>query len=164
MRETIEALEHELDEVKAQRKATPHHLGWEELEADDKFERLAPSRKRLLDTVKLIAYRSETALVGLVRTELRREDDARSLVRDLFRSSSDITPDLDRGELRIGIHTLATPRSNRAFGALLEELNASEQTYPGTNLKLVYTPAGKLVAMKTCHLTFDMRDWVGLRR
>ena len=143
MRETIEALEHELDEVKAQRKATPHHLAWEELEADDKFERLAPSRKRLLDTVKLIAYRAETALVGVVRTELRREDDARSLVRDLFRSSSDITTDLDRGELRIGIHTLANPRSNRAIGSLLEELNASEQTYPGTNLKLVYTLLGK---------------------
>jgi len=142
MRETIEALEHELDEVKAQRKVTPHHLAWEELEADDKFERLAPSRKRLLDTVKLIAYRSETAMVGVVRTELRREDDARSLVRDLFRSSADITPDLDHGELQIGIHTLANPRSNRAIGSLLEDLNASEQTYPGTNLKLVYTLLG----------------------
>jgi hypothetical protein len=143
MRETVEGLEHDLEEVKAQRKATPHHLEWDELEADDKFERLAPSRKRLLDTVKLIAYRSETALVTLVRAMLRREDDARSLVRDLFRSAADITPDAASGELRVGIHTLANPRSNRAIGSLLAELNASEQTYPGTRLKLVYTLLGK---------------------
>lgn len=139
MRETIEGLEHDVEEVKAQRKATPNHVEWDELETDDKFERLAPSRKRLLDTVKLIAYRAETALVTLVRAVLRRDDDARSLVRDLFRSAADITPDLAAGELRIGIHTLANPRSNRAIGSLLAELNASEQTYPGTRLKLVYT-------------------------
>lgn len=127
-----------MEAVKAQRKATPHHLAWDELEAADKFERLAPSRKRLLDTVKLIAYRSETALVTIVRATMAREDDARSLVRDLFRSPADITPDIASGELRIGIHGLANPRSNRAIQALLEELNASELTYPGTRLKLVY--------------------------
>lgn len=142
LRETIEHLEHDLEEVKTQRQATPHHLEWDELEAEDKFERLAPSRKRLLDTVKLIAYRSETALTTIVRSTLSREDDARSLVRDLFRSAADITPDLRANELRIGVHSLANPRSNRAIGALLEELNASELTYPGTRLKLVYTLLG----------------------
>jgi hypothetical protein len=140
--ELIEQLEHELAKLQEQRAQTPHHLEWKALPEDDKFERLAPSRKRLTDTVKLVSYRSETALVNIVREELAREDDARSLVRDLFRSPSDITPDLDRGELRIGIHTLANPRSNRAIHSLLEELNASEQTYPGTNLKLVYTLLG----------------------
>ena len=53
--EAIQQLEHELEEVKQQRKETPHHLEWEELPVDDKFKRLAPSRKRLMDTVKLIA-------------------------------------------------------------------------------------------------------------
>ena len=75
----------------------------------------------------------------IVRSTLSREDDARSLVCDLFRSPADITPDIESGTLRIGIHGLANPRSNRAIGALLEELNASELTYPGTRLKLVYT-------------------------
>ena len=53
--EAIQQLEHELEKVKQQRKETPHHLEWEELPVDDKFKRLAPSRKRLMDTVKLIA-------------------------------------------------------------------------------------------------------------
>jgi hypothetical protein len=44
--ETIQQLEHELLEVKQTRQATPHHLEWDALAAEDKFERLAPSRKR----------------------------------------------------------------------------------------------------------------------
>ena len=140
--ETIQQLEHEWEEVKQQRTATPHHLEWDELPTEDKFERLAPSRKRLLDTVKLIAYRAETALTQIVRATLSREDDARSLVRELFRSAADLTPDLASGELRIGVHSLSNPRSNRAIEQLLAELNAAELTYPGTTLKLVYTLLG----------------------
>ncbi|TDI42757.1 MAG: hypothetical protein E2P02_12490 [Acidobacteria bacterium] len=75
----VEQLEHELEEMKQQRKAIPHHLKWEELPTEDKCERLAPSRKRLMDTVKLIGYRAETVLMKIVREVLAREDDARSL-------------------------------------------------------------------------------------
>jgi len=140
--EAIEQLEHDLAEVKKQREATPHHLEWDVLPAEDKFERLAPSRKRLMDTVKLIAYRAETALTGIVREALSREDDARSLVRDLFRSEADLSPDLKAGVLTIGVHPMANARSNRAIEHLLRELNAAQMTYPGTTLKLVYTLVG----------------------
>ncbi len=140
--EAIEQLEHEFEQVKQQRKATPHHLEWDELPAEDKFERLAPSRKRLMDTVKLISYRAETALTRIVREALAREDDARSLVRDLFRSEADLSPDTKAGVLKIGVHAMANPRSNRAIDHLLGELNAAELTYPGTTLKLVYRLVG----------------------
>ena len=77
------------------------------------------------------------------RSALSREDDARSLVRDLFRSPEDITPDANNGELRIAIHSFANPRSNRAIRALLAEINAAELTDPGTRRKLRYTfPSG----------------------
>jgi hypothetical protein len=140
--EVIEQLEHELEEMKQQRKAIPHHLNWEELPTEDKFERLAPSRKRLMDTVKLIAYRAETALMKIVREALAREDDARSLIRDLFRSEADLSPDPKAGELRVAVHSMANPRSNRALEHLLSELNAASVSYPGTTLKLVYRLVG----------------------
>ena len=136
--EQIEQLEHELQGVKKQRKETSHHLEWDELDAEDQFERLAPSRKRLMDTVKLIAYRAETALTQIVREVLSRDDDARSLARDLFRSEADLFPDTNAGVLTISVHSMANPRSNRAVDHLLGELNAAELTYPGTNLKLDY--------------------------
>jgi len=141
--EAIEQLEHELEEVKRQRKETPHHLEWDELPMEDKFKRLAPSRKRLMDTVKLIAYRAETAITKIVREVLAREEDARSLVRDLFRSEADLSPDTQAGVLRVAVHPMANPRSNRAIDHLLGVLNATELTYPGTTLKLVYTLVGR---------------------
>ena len=140
--EAVEQTDHELQELKRERKAVPHHLEWGEYPAEDKFERLAPSRKRLTDTVKLIAYRAETALSNIVRETLARPDDARSLLCDLFRSEADLSVDTQSGTLTISVHPMANPRSNRAIEHLLAELNATEMQYPGTSLQLVYTLVG----------------------
>jgi hypothetical protein len=140
--EEIQQLEHELDTLKTQQQQTPTHLEWKELPEESKFERLSPSRKRLLDTVKMIAYRAETAMAGIVREELSRQDDARSMLRDLFRSAADIVPSPATNELEVRVHPLANPRTNRAIEHLLQELNAAELTYPGTKLKLVYRLLG----------------------
>lgn len=139
LREEIEQLENDLARTKERRASTPRHLEWDELPQEHKFERLAPSRKRLTDTVKLVAYRAETALALIVREKLSHVDEARSLIRDLFRSDADLYPDQDRGVLEVRVHTLANPRSNRAAQHLLDELNAAEFTYPGTKLRLAYT-------------------------
>jgi transposase len=139
LREQIEQLEHQVDSLKEQMKSTPNHLQWDQFPEEAKFERLAPSRKRLTDTVKLVAYRAETAMSGLLREVLRREEDSRSLLRDLFRSDADVIPDCERQVLEVRIHTLANPRSNRAVQHLLDHLNAAESTYPGTQFRLRYT-------------------------
>ncbi|MGP0069959.1 MAG: putative transposase, partial [Isosphaeraceae bacterium] len=141
--EEIEQFENELTEINAQLKTTPGHLAWDELPETDKFQRLAPSRKQLVDTVKMIAYRAETALASIVREELARTDDARSLLRDLFGSEADLLPDLEKEILRVQIHPMSNPRSNRAIAHLLEHLNDAEFTYPGTKLRLVYSIAGQ---------------------
>ncbi len=137
--EAIEHLEHELSEVKQLQSETPSHLSWEELPADSQFEQLAPSRKRLLDTVKMIAYRAETAMVGIVRETLRRADDGRSLIQDLFRQDADLLLDEANERLEVRVHPLSNPRWNRAITDLLEHLNAAEMTCPGTKLKLAYS-------------------------
>jgi hypothetical protein len=141
--EAIEQLEHEMAEINNQLKTTPSHLAWDKLPEAEKFQRLAPSRKQLVDTVKMIAYRAETAMASIVRESLARTDDARSLLRDLFRSEADILPDVEQQVLRVRVHPMSTPRFNRAIAHLLEHLNAAEFTYPGTNLQLVYSIAGE---------------------
>ena len=139
LREEIEQLEHQVASFQEQLKSTPKHLAWDQFPEDAKFARLAPSRKRLTDTVKLVAYRAETAMSGLLRESLRREDDSRSLLRDLFRSDADLLPHDDTKVLEVRIHTLANPRSNRAIQELLTHLNATESTFPGTDFRLRYT-------------------------
>jgi transposase len=139
LQEQIEQLENELANVKESRASTPKHLQWDELPEEHKFERLAPSRRRLTDTVKLVAYRAETALVMIAREKFSHADEPRALIRDLLRSDADLYPNQDRGVLEVRVHTLANPRSNRAAQHLLDLLNAAEFKYPGTDLRLTYT-------------------------
>jgi len=141
LREEIEHLEHKLNEVREQKKETPQHIAWEELSDDQQFRQLAPSRKQLIDTVKMIAYRAETAMTNIVREKLAHTDDARSLLRNLFCAEADLSPDAQAGLLRVHVHSMANARSNRAIEHLLTQLNAAERTYPGTTFKLVYSLA-----------------------
>ena len=144
--EVIQQLEHDMAEINSQLKTTPSHLAWDAMPATEKFQRLAPSRKQLVDTVKMIAYRAESAMASIVRESLARTDDARSLLRDLFGSEADLLPDVEQQVLRVEVHPMSNPRSNRAIAHLLEHLNAAEFTYPGTSLKLVYSIAGQAEA------------------
>ncbi len=138
----VQQLEHELETVKTQQQEAPKHLDWNELPEESKFERLSSSRKQLLDTVRMIAYRAETAMAGIIREQLSRQDDARSVLRDLFRSAADLIPLPETNELLVRVHSLANPRTNRAIEHLLRELNSASATYPGTKMKLIYHLVG----------------------
>jgi transposase len=137
--EEIEQLEHELIKAKERMKQIPRHIDWKELPTGEKFERLAPSRKKLLDTVKLIAYRAETAMTTIVREVMARKDDGRATIRDLCQSEADILPDTKAGVLQVHVHHMANPRTNRAIEHLLKHLNDAEFNFPGTALKLIYS-------------------------
>lgn len=103
---------------------------------------LDPETKHLTDTVKMLAYRTETALVGLLGPEYARtEDEGRALVREILRSPADVIPDEGAGMLRVRLHGLANPRSNAALRHLCEQLNETEVRYPGTRLRMRYEPA-----------------------
>jgi hypothetical protein len=129
-----------LDALKTQRKATPHHIELKDLPPEQRIHQLRAGRKHFIDTIKLIAYRSETALVHLAREPLRRSDDARSFVRGLMQTPINLRPDLAAGELRIELHGQANPAHDAVVTHLCEELNATETHYPGTKLRLKYIP------------------------
>lgn len=137
--EEIEHFEHDIEKLKEHLSENPKHIDWHDMKDDDKFERLKPSRKQLTDTIKMIAYRAETAMVNTVREKLAREDDARSLIRDLCITDADIIPNIENGTLNVKVHSMSNPRSNRAIEHLLTQLNENEFNYPGTNLKMNFS-------------------------
>jgi len=140
----IAGLEGKLEAARLARRNTPKHIPFDELPAEHQFERLAPTRKLLLDTVRMIAYRAESALAALARSELPGHEAARSMVKALFSTAADLRPDPQRKELHILLHPLAEPRLNRMAEAVLVSLNEAEFSYPGTDLRMVYqmlTPA-----------------------
>lgn len=138
LRAQIGHFERELEAVKAALKQTPKHITWAELQDPDKFHRLLPGRKRLLDTVRMIAYRAETAMVGLLTGPTVDSAAARGLLQNLFVTEADILPEPEKQLLRIRVHGASTPAANRARRQLFEQLNAAEMLYPGTDLRLVY--------------------------
>jgi hypothetical protein len=54
-------------QLKAQRRQTPTKLTLKELPEAERFAQLKTEKKHFIDTIKLIAYRAESALVGEVR-------------------------------------------------------------------------------------------------
>ncbi len=142
--EQIESIEHEFEQTKAQLAEIPKHIDWQDLPEDAKFERLCSSRKKLVDTIKMIAYRAETAMAHIVREAMARPEDARALIRNLCLSEADILPDLHAGTLTVRVHSMANPRTNRSIEHLLNHLNDAEFNYPGTTLRLSYVLASPL--------------------
>ena len=140
--EALRLAEQRLDELKGTRKETKHHLMMKELPEAERFEQLKGSRKHFVDTIKLIAYRAETALVLVAREKLTRTDDARALVREILSSAADLAPDLDQKTLTVKIHRLASRSHDEVLQHLCEELTATETIYPGTDLRLIYQLVG----------------------
>ncbi len=144
MLDDIADLDSRLDQARLERRQTDKHIPFDKLPAEQQFERLEPTRKLLLDTVRMIAYRAETALAAIARTELSAPETARATVRAMFNTAADLHPDHQRKQLRVVLHPLAEPRLNRMAETVLAALNETEFTYPGTNLRMVYqmlTPA-----------------------
>ena len=136
--EDIQELEHQLDEVKAKLKKTAKHITWSQLEEKDRFHRLLPGRKRLMDTVRMIAYRSETAMASLLGGPTVDFAAARCLLQDLFATEADILPDPENKILHVRVHGASRPAANRSLEQLFGQLNKAQVKYPGTDMRLVY--------------------------
>ena len=140
LRATINQEESELEALKKQRKETSKHLTYSELPEADRFLKLATRSKHFIDTIKIIAYRAETAMAHIVREQLNihHQDEARALIRDLCTTPADLIADPDAKTLTVSLHSLATAKKNAAIAHLCIELNATETTYPGTDLRMIF--------------------------
>ena len=136
--EAIQVHQAQLAQLREQRKTTPKKVPISSLPEAERPTQLLPLNKMLSDTVKMIAYRAETALVGLLKQHLTKEDEARALIRELFVSSADIAPDDVAKTLTIRIHRMANPAHDKAIAALLEEITQQEFQHPETGAKMIF--------------------------
>lgn len=134
----IEQLQCQLDQIKTQRKATPHHIPVKDLPEKDRFTRLLPERKHFIDTIKMISYRAETSLVSIVREKMARADDARCLLQQIFATEVDLVPDLQARTLTVTLHHLTQAAHDQVARHLCEQLNETETVFPDTQLRLVF--------------------------
>jgi len=142
LHQLIEQTKERVAHLKQQRKALPKHLEIRDLPEKDRFSQLKTERKHFVDTIKLVAYRAETALAHLAREKMARLDDARSLIRQAFHSAADLIPDYSSNTLTVRLHPLSSPIHDQIISHLCLELTATETTFPGTALRLVYQLIG----------------------
>ena len=136
--EQVQQHQAQLNDLKAKRKEQARHVQLKDLPESQRIEQLRSGRKHFMDTIKLIAYRAESALVQSVRESMTRSDDARSLVRRLLSTSVNLRPDPEGKALIVELHGQTNPAQDEVIEKLCKELNATETVYPGTDLVLKY--------------------------
>ena len=138
LREEIQDLKGEIEKLKQKKKETPRHIAVNSLPEENRFTRLNTEQKHFIDTIKMIAYRAESSMAALLRRDMARPGEARALLRGIFQSDADLTPDIVANTLTVAIHHLAQANQDRAIEHLITELNASQTIFPGTNLTLIF--------------------------
>jgi hypothetical protein len=138
IQETIELYKDDLIKLKDRRKITDTHICISELPEAEKYSSLSTEKKHIMDTIKMIAYRAETAMATMIQPQLSKRKETKSLLRQIFSTEADICPDTKNNILTVSLHSLANEKSNRIVENLCQELNQTETIFPGTNLRLFY--------------------------
>ena len=134
----IQALEYEIQQVKAEKKQIPRKIQYSHLPENEKFSNAINDRKHFLDTIKMIAYRAETSLVNIIKPKMAHPDEVRALLQHIFRTDANIYPDHENKKLIVEIHALSYRKDDKILLQLCQQLNETETPFPGTDLVLFY--------------------------
>lgn len=142
LNEQIENYKTQLEQLMEQRKKTPAKIAIKQMPGNQQYNALKMESKLFINTIRMIAYRSETALLNLIKPYYSNsDDDGRMLLKQIFAAPASIEPDYTNGKLHITLHGLSTPRYNKALEQLCIELNNTQTEYPETKLVLNYKVA-----------------------
>jgi hypothetical protein len=138
LKEAIEEKEIELEEIKQQKKQIPRKITYKELPQNEMFDNVINQRKHFLDIVKLISYRAETSLANIIRKNMGHADEARILLKQIYKTDADLIVDNQNQRLIVQIHKLAHRKDDVVLQELCDILNSSQTLFPDSNLTLFY--------------------------
>jgi hypothetical protein len=146
-KEQIDQLLQEQEAIVAKRNSLQARIKLKEMPDSQRYNKLKTESKLLMNVIKMICYRSESAVLSLIAPHLNRSvDEGRMLVKQIIQNHADILPDYKNGILNVTLHSLSAPRFNHAAQQLTTLLNETETIFPGTNLKMVF----KITAAPFC--------------
>lgn len=138
LQEDISIYRNQIAELKANRDEIPAKIRFADLPDEEKFKGVHNERKQLVDTIKLIASRSEIALASIIKKYMAKPKEARALMEQFYKSNADLKVDYQNNILKICIHRQATVHEDIILSKLCEYLNETETTFPCSDLKLQY--------------------------
>jgi prepilin-type processing-associated H-X9-DG protein len=136
--EEIQGASEALNASKTERKKLSRKVMLNDLTEEERATQLKPLSKALCDTIKMIAYRAETALVALLKPHLTNGDEARALVREILVSSANITPDDTARTLTVSVHRMSSPYRDAACHKLFNQLNDQQFLHPDTQFRMIF--------------------------
>jgi len=139
IKESIELYSNQLDKLKEKRKKTQKHISVSELPKNEKFSSLDSEKKHIMDNIKMIAYRAETAMANVIKPIMVKPKESRTLIRQIYNTEIDLEPDEENQRLNVLLHCQSNEKSNKIAKYLCEKLNETEVTFPGTNLRVFYS-------------------------
>jgi hypothetical protein len=128
----------EIEQVKEKKKTIPRKITYAELPEIEKFNNVVNQRKHFLDTIKLIAYRAETAMSNLIKQHMSHEDESRLLLKQIYKTDANIIVDKQNKQLVVEIHRLTYWKDDRVLEKLCNFLNQTQTSFPDTKLTLFY--------------------------
>jgi hypothetical protein len=139
LQDTMKSLENDIKSCLEERGKIDSHIEIKKMEPGTWYTKLKTESKLFMNVLRMIAYRAETAVVNVLEDHYSRiNDEGRMLVKEIIKSDADLKPDYDNHTRTIRLHSLSTPRANKAAESLCEILNDTETIYPGTDLRLIY--------------------------
>jgi len=132
----IEGQEKELIKLKSEQ---TYYVKLKDMPPEQQYNKLKTQSKLLLNIIKMICYRAETAVANIVNETLSSKmDEKRMLVKQIIQTPANILPDYQNNTLTITIHSMSNQRYNQAAQKLLEILNEAKAIFPGTELLMVF--------------------------
>ena len=79
-----------------------------------------------------------STMASVLRETMARSEDIRALLRQIYNTEADLIPDAENKTLTVSMHHLTQAAHDQALSALCDELNATETTFLGTDLRLIF--------------------------
>jgi len=140
-RQKIEQLEIELKELNEERAKHKSKIKVSQMAENVRYNQLKTESKKIINIIKMIAYRAETSVANIISPLLENKNAAhmkRMIVKQICQSPADIKVNYPNQTLEVTLHHLSAERYNKAVRQLAEILNDSQTKFPGTNLKMCF--------------------------
>jgi len=138
-KEALDQLKKQEVELIDTRNQCPPKIKLNEMPEKNRYNKLKTESKLLMNVIKMICYRAESAVASLIAPYLSwAEDEKRLFIKQIIQNHADLIPDYKHNTLKVVLHSLSAPRFNLAAHHLTQLLNETETIFPNTNLRLIF--------------------------